>query len=127
MGGTWAPPKSIVRELPWRTISGREDAPPGLAGLQVVLEGVFERRRFLDLVRDVIVFEDFGGGKLAKKTVGYHRFHAGRVAVEETPRRCWPPRTGTVGLFAAAFCYHRWHASPHTAGGTPCPSDDEVG
>jgi type I restriction enzyme R subunit len=71
---------------PWRTISGREDAPLGLAELQVVLEGVFDPRRFLDLVRYFIVFEDFGGGKLAKKMAGYHQFHAVRVALEETLR-----------------------------------------
>src|SRR3989454_6929902 len=36
---------------PWRTISGHEDARPGQPELQVVLEGVFEKRRFLDLIR----------------------------------------------------------------------------
>jgi type I restriction enzyme R subunit len=71
---------------PWRTISGRGDAPPSLSELQVVLEGVFERRRFLDLVRHFVVFEDFGGGVLAKKLAGYHQFHAVKVAVEETLR-----------------------------------------
>jgi len=71
---------------PWRTISGREDAAGNLAELQVVLEGVFQKRRFLDLVRHFIVFEDLGGGKLAKKLAGYHQFHAVNVAVEETLR-----------------------------------------
>jgi type I restriction enzyme, R subunit len=71
---------------PWRTISGREDAAPGLPELQVILAGVFQPRRFLDLVRHFIVFEDFGGGALAKKIAGYHQFHAVNVAVEETLR-----------------------------------------
>jgi len=71
---------------PWRTITGRGDAAPGLAELEVVLGGVFERRRFLDLLRYFIVFEDQGGGKLAKKMAGYHQFHAVNVAVEETLR-----------------------------------------
>jgi type I restriction enzyme R subunit len=71
---------------PWRTISGREDAAPNLAELEVVLAGVFEKRRFLDLLRHFIVFEDLGGGKLAKKLAGYHQFHAVNVAVEETLR-----------------------------------------
>ena len=52
----------------------------------MVLEGVFEKRRFLDLVRHFVAFEDFGGGKLAKKIAGYHQFHAVNVAVEETLR-----------------------------------------
>ena len=71
---------------PWRTITGREDAAAKLAELQVMLEGVFEKRRFLDLVRHFIVFEDEGGGKLTKKMAGYHQFHAVNVAVEETLR-----------------------------------------
>ena len=37
-------------------------------------------------VRHFIVFEDDGGGKLAKKMAGYHQFHAVNVAVEETLR-----------------------------------------
>lgn len=71
---------------PWRTITGREDAAARLAELQVVLEGVFEKRRFLDLVRYFIVFEDEGGGKLTKKMAGYHQYHAVNVAMEETLR-----------------------------------------
>ena len=71
---------------PWRTISGRDDAAANLAELQVVLKGVFEQRRFLDLVRHFIVFEDLGGGVLAKKMAGYHQFHAVNVAVEQTLR-----------------------------------------
>jgi type I restriction enzyme R subunit len=71
---------------PWRTITGRDDAAGRLTELQVVLEGVFKKRRFLDLVRYFIVFEDMGGGKLAKKMAGYHQYHAVNVAVEETLR-----------------------------------------
>jgi type I restriction enzyme, R subunit len=71
---------------PWRTIDGRGDAPKGMPELQVVLEGAFERRRFLDLIRYFIVFEDIGGGTLSKKMAGYHQFHAVNFAVEETLR-----------------------------------------
>jgi len=70
---------------PWRTIGG-QDLVDNLAELQVVLEGVFEKRRFLDLVRHFIVFEDLGGGKLVKKMAAYHQFHAVNVALEETLR-----------------------------------------
>ena len=75
---------------PWRTITGREDAPPHQSELQVMLEGVFERQRFLNLLRHFIVFEDSaaagGDGKLVKKMAGYHQFHAVNAAVEETLR-----------------------------------------
>ena len=71
---------------PWRTIGGSQDADAAVPQLQVVLQGVFDKRRFLDLVRHFIVFEDLGGGKIAKKMAGYHQFHAVNVAVEETLR-----------------------------------------
>ena len=71
---------------PWRTISGEMLADPHLTELQVMLEGACEPERFLPLVRDFIVFEDDGGGSLAKKMAGYHQFHAVQVAVDETLR-----------------------------------------
>ncbi len=71
---------------PWRTISGETLAAESISELQVVLEGVFDRERFLELVRDFIVFEDDGAGEPAKKMAGYHQFHAVRVAVAETLR-----------------------------------------
>jgi type I restriction enzyme R subunit len=81
---------------PWRTIVGREDAPASLSELQVLLAGVFDRRRFLDLVRYFIVFEDLGGGVLSKKIAGYHQFHAVSVAVEETLRAAQAAALGRV-------------------------------
>ncbi len=102
---------------PWRTVSGREDAAPGLPELQVVLGGVFEPRRFLDLVRHFIVFEDFGGGALAKKIAGYHQFHAVNVAVEETLRAA---NLATEAEEAAGTYFAR-----HSPGGEP--GDKRVG
>ncbi|NLS77977.1 MAG: type I restriction endonuclease subunit R [Chloroflexi bacterium] len=72
--------------LPWRTIEGAELAPAYLPQLQVLLQGVFERRRFLDLIRYFTVYEDNGGGALVKKVAGYHQFHAVNVALAETRR-----------------------------------------
>ncbi len=70
---------------PWRTIDGQDLAPVFYTELQVAIEGVFEQRRFLALLRDFIVFEDDGGAPV-KKMAGYHQFHAVRVAVGETLR-----------------------------------------
>lgn len=72
--------------LPWRTIDGTRIAEARLPQLQVSIQGVFEKRRLLDLLRYFIVFEDWGGGKLLKKMAGYHQFHAVNAAVEETLR-----------------------------------------
>jgi len=77
--------------MPWRTIEGETLADTKLPQLQVVLEGVFQKRRLLDLIRHFIVFEDVGGGVLVKKMAGYHQYHAVNVAVQETVRACLPP------------------------------------
>jgi len=39
---------------PWRTIAGVQDSAPTISELQVILEGVFDKRRFLDLVRHLL-------------------------------------------------------------------------
>ncbi len=70
---------------PWRTIAGETLADAHLPELQVVIEGLCAPRRFLDLLRDFIVFED-DGGRIVKKMAGYHQFHAVQVAVGETLR-----------------------------------------
>jgi len=77
--------------LPWRTIEGEDLADTRLPQLQVMLAGVFEKRRFLHLIRYFIVFEDVGGSVLAKKMAGYHQYHAVNVALAETLRACVPP------------------------------------
>ena len=74
------------RFMPWRTITGETVAPATIPQLEVLIKGVFEPSRFLQLLRDFVVFEDEGGGKLSKKMAGYHQFHAVNVAVAETLR-----------------------------------------
>ena len=76
------------RFMPWRTIEGETVAPASMPQLEVLLRGVFDKRRFLDLVRHFIVFEDDGGTSVIKKMAGYHQFHAVRTAIEETLRAC---------------------------------------
>ncbi len=77
---------TAIRErfMPWRTIDGESLAPATIPQLQVVIQGAFEKRRFLDLIRHFVVFEDEGGGTLSKKIAGYHQFHAVNKAVEAT-------------------------------------------
>jgi type I restriction enzyme R subunit len=83
---------------PWRTISGEQVEDVGVSQLEIVLKGVCNRRHLLDLVRDFIVFEDDGSGRLDKKMAGYHQFHAVRVAVTETLRAA---RLGAADLHVA--------------------------
>ena len=105
---------------PWRTIGGEALAPVFLTELQVLVEGVFEQRRFLDLVRDFIVFDDDGSGGLAKKMAGYHQFHAVRVAVAETLRAAQTPRAAD----RVAAERGRYEAGPGPGGR---PGDRRIG
>ncbi|MGB9130762.1 MAG: type I restriction endonuclease subunit R [Thiobacillus sp.] len=71
----------------WRTINGEGDAPRTALELDVLVRGVFEPRRFLDLLQHFIVFEeDTDSDRLHKIIAGYHQFHAVNAAVEETVR-----------------------------------------
>ncbi len=72
--------------LPWKTIEGETTAPASVTQLEVLLHGVFEKKRFLDLIRYFIVFEHEHGTPTAKKIAGYHQFHAVNYAIEETIR-----------------------------------------
>ena len=70
----------------WRTIDGAEISVP-VAELEILLKGVFEQKRFLELLQDFIVFEEDGDtGRISKIVAGYHQLHAVNVAVEETVR-----------------------------------------
>ena len=84
--------------MPWRTIEGEELADTKLPQLQVVLEGAFEKRRFLDLIRHFIVFEDVGGGVLIKKMAGYHQYHAVNLALDSTVRAAGADGDKRVGV-----------------------------
>lgn len=84
------------RFMPWKTIEGEDLAPVQKPQLEVVLRGVFEKRRFLDLLRYFIVFEEEYGGVLNKKLAAYHQFHAVNVALEQTLRACDVIQKGQV-------------------------------
>jgi len=75
------------RFMPWRTIDGKKIAPKGAVELEVLLKGVFDKRRFLDLILNFVVFED-DGSVIMKKAAAYHQFHAVNRAVDCTLSAC---------------------------------------
>ncbi len=112
--------------MPWRTIEGEALADNALTQLQVVIEGVFAPRRFLDLVRYFTVFEDMGAGTLVKKMAGYHQFHAVNIALQETLRASTFTPTPAAGTpsHGVADEHGTYRANPQ-AGGEP--SDRRIG
>ncbi len=83
--------------LPWKTIEGTDLAPESIPELEVVTRGVFEKRRFLDLVRHFVVFEHGPAGTV-KKIAAYHQFHAVNKAVASTVDAASPEGDKRVGV-----------------------------
>jgi type I restriction enzyme R subunit len=98
------------RFMPWRTISGADYYPqltsshrpsPSERGrsesegegfvakpeLEVLLKGVFDKKRLLDLILNFVVFED-DCAQVVKKVAAYHQYHAVNKAVNSTISAC---------------------------------------
>ena len=88
---------NLERFMPWRTVDGSQVASKGAPELGTVIEGVFEKRRFLALLRDFTVFGDTGSG-LVKIVAGYHQFHAVRHAVNSTTAASSPEGDRRIGV-----------------------------
>ncbi|SHO84116.1 type I restriction endonuclease subunit R [Mycobacteroides abscessus] len=83
---------------PWKTIDGRE-VVSGVPALEVLIKGVFEPSRFLDIVKNFIVFSEEtvtdkkSGQKssvLIKRVAKYHQYWAVNSAVESTVEAAGP-------------------------------------
>lgn len=83
---------------PWKTIEGRE-VVSNRPTLEVLIKGVFEPRRFLDLLKNFLVFSDEtvtdkSTGQptraLVKRVAKYHQYWAVNAAVESTVQASSP-------------------------------------
>ena len=88
---------NLERFMPWRTMDGSTVTPKGTPELGTVIEGVFEKTRFLTLIRDFTVFGDTGSG-LNKIVAGYHQYHAVLLAVESTTSAASPEGDRRIGV-----------------------------
>ena len=70
------------RFMPWRTVTGAvEDfTPAGPREYETLIKGVFEKNRFLRLIKDFIVFGNKGNGPF-KIVAGYHQYHGALKAL----------------------------------------------
>lgn len=74
---------NIERFMTWRTIDGEEIASKGIPELEVLIKGIFDRERFLELVHNFILFQD-DGLNITKIFAAYHQYHAVRKAIKST-------------------------------------------
>ncbi len=87
----------LERFMPWRTVDGREIVRKGMPELPTLIEGIFDKNRFLTYLRGFVVFEN-DGMKLIKKIAGYHQFHAVLHAVECTVNASSPAGDKRIGV-----------------------------
>ena len=69
------------RFMPWRTVDGETVAPISQPQLEVLIKGMFDTSRFLDIIRNFILFQT-DGKEIIKILAGYHQYHAVKKAVE---------------------------------------------
>jgi type I restriction enzyme R subunit len=67
---------------PWKTIDGK-DVVSDRPQLEVLVRGVFDPARFLDIIKNFIVFSDEPSG-LIKRVVKYHQYWAVNAALAST-------------------------------------------
>ena len=84
--------------MPWRTIEGEDEAPSTELELEVLIKGIFEKRRFLNYLKHFIAFEETEGETIAKKIAGYHQFHAVKAAVGATVKASCPEGDKQCGV-----------------------------
>jgi type I restriction enzyme R subunit len=82
----------------WRTTEGEEiKSDIKSKSMEVLLKGMFQKKRFLDIVRHFLVFEKEEKA-LTKKLAGYHQYHAVNKAVEATIKASNPKGDKRCGV-----------------------------
>ncbi|MBY5735602.1 type I restriction endonuclease subunit R [Rhizobium leguminosarum] len=87
------------RFMPWRSVTGADGdfTPHGPYEMDTLLRGVFDKERFLALIRDFTVFGDRGEGPF-KIIAGYHQFHGARKAITSAIEAVKPEGDRKIGV-----------------------------
>ena len=85
------------RFMPWKTIEGKEIAPSAMPQLEVLFQGMLDKKILLDLIRHFIVFEQ-ERKDTHKKLAAYHQYHAVNKALETTFRASSPQGDKRCGV-----------------------------
>lgn len=85
------------RFMMWRTIDGDDVAPSSLPQLEVLVKGMFEKSRLLDIIRHFVLFQT-DGEHLFKILAGYHQYHATNKAIASTERATMDDGDRKIGV-----------------------------
>jgi type I restriction enzyme R subunit len=84
--------------LSWKRIDDIEDKPEGLPALEVLVRGMFNKERFLDIIQNFVVYEA-EKDSYAKKMCLYHQYYGVNKAIEETLRATSPKGDKKIGVY----------------------------
>ena len=85
------------RFMQWKTVDGSYEST-AFADFHILFEGMLEKRRFLDILRNFICFSR-DNVKDAKILAGYHQYYAVRKAIDSAVRAADPAGDGRGGVF----------------------------
>lgn len=83
--------------MTWRTLDGENIAPNSIPQLEVIIKGMFEKSRLLDIIKQFILFQD-EDTEYKKILAGYHQYHAVNAAVENTKLATGHNGDGRIGV-----------------------------
>lgn len=86
----------LTRYMAWKSENGEKPQDNSSDFFTIMLNGMFPKKRLLDIIRNFIVFQDIQG-KTVKILAGYHQYFAVRKAVEST-RQALEDKSGKVGV-----------------------------
>ena len=85
------------RFMAWRTIDGDDVAPMSIPQLEVLIKGMFQHDRFLDIIKHFVLFQSDGKDTI-KILAGYHQYHAVNKAVDSTERATMETGDRRIGV-----------------------------
>ncbi|MBP9864070.1 type I restriction endonuclease subunit R [Patescibacteria group bacterium] len=86
----------------WKGIDSEHDAPKDASQLDVLVKGLFNKQRFLDVLQNFFVFEADGDGEAVtytKKMCLYHQYYGVNKTVESTVRAIGDQQDRKIGVF----------------------------
>lgn len=86
----------FTRYMTWKSENGEKPSENQSDFFTILLNGMFEKERLIDIIRNFIVFQDIQG-KTVKILAGYHQYFAVRKAVEST-RKALLEKSRKVGV-----------------------------
>lgn len=81
----------------WRTLDGQTIADNSMPQLEVLIKGVFNKSRLIDIIHNYILFQT-KGQEVFKIFTAYHQYHAVRSAVESTIQATGPKGDKRIGV-----------------------------